>query len=126
LCVLICIIIKKAPPCALVATEHSSSAQRPLLLRRGQQAKGNRQKAIETNKMSKVMEFLKLLILLFIKKTKKYLLEFDAKFLISIKIYYGENAFSFKKKDENITISTDTGIITVKYIHIPIKKIIDS
>lgn len=48
----------------------------------------------------------------------------DANFLTSIKNYYGENAVSFNEKDEKITISTDTDIITVKYI--PIKKIIDS
>jgi len=69
--------------------------------------------------MSQIIELLKSAYII-IYSNKKYLLEFDANFWTTIKNYYGENAVSFNEKDEKITISTDTNIITVKYI--PIKK----
>jgi hypothetical protein len=77
--------------------------------------------AVPCNKMSIIIELLKYAYIIIYSK-KKYLLDLDANFLTSIKIYYEENAESLSEKDEILTNSTDTDIITVKYI--PVRKII--
>jgi DNA-dependent RNA polymerase len=79
--------------------------------------------AVPCNKMSKILELLKTAYIIIYSK-RKYLLEFDANFITSIKNCYGENAVSFNEKDGKITIKTDFDSISFKYI--PINKIIDS
>jgi hypothetical protein len=45
----------------------------------------------------------------------KYLLDFDANFINSIKNYYGENNVTLDLSNEKLTVYTNEGDISVKY-----------
>jgi DNA-directed RNA polymerase len=68
--------------------------------------------AVPCNKVSLLTELLKSAYCI-IYSDSKYLVQFNENFLSKIKSYYGENAVSLI--DNNLTVTTKSGVITLKY-----------
>jgi hypothetical protein len=73
--------------------------------------------------MSLITDLLKSAYLIIYSK-RKYLLDFDANFISSIKKHYGEDAVSIDELNKKITIQTGSDSINLDYT--PVNDLIDS